>query len=143
ASVAVGKGFTGLVQVLPLAPPPQIVPGAQTPPGDQLRLLHVGRLVPEKGVLDAVDVLAELRKHRDATLVIVGDGPERRAAQQRAVRLGVADALDIRPWADADELAVRYAEAHVLLAPSRRTRTWVEQFGRMVVEAQAAGAVVA
>ena len=31
----------------------------------------------------------------------------------------------------------------ILLAPSRRTRTWVEQFSRMVVEAHAAGAVVA
>jgi glycosyltransferase involved in cell wall biosynthesis len=30
----------------------------------------------------------------------------------------------------------------VLLAPSHATRTWVEQFGRMVVEAQTAGAVV-
>jgi len=43
------------------------------------------------------------------------------------------------PWLDAQGLAKRYWRAHVVLAP---TRTWVEQFGRMVVEAQTAGAVV-
>ncbi|UZJ24974.1 glycosyltransferase [Rhodococcus antarcticus] len=140
ASVAVGKGFAGRVAVLPLAPPASVVPGDQQPPGEALRLLLVGRLVPEKGVLDAVEVLAGLGA--GATLTLVGSGPEAGRAQQRATELGVAGALTLLPWLGAAALAQEYARAHVLLAPSRSTATWVEQFGRMVVEAHAAGAVV-
>ena len=88
ASVVVGKGFAGHVQVLPLAPPPQIVAGSQAAPTDELRMLLVGRLVPEKGITDAVETLAALRGH-NARLTIVGDGPERDTAQELAARLGV------------------------------------------------------
>ena len=41
------------------------------------------------------------------------------------------------------DLATRYRSTHVVLVPSVSTPTWVEQFGRVIVEAQASGAVVA
>lgn len=141
ASVAVGKGFGGAVRVLPLAASPLIVPGCQPPPTDLVRLLLVGRLVPEKGVRDAVLVLASVRARCRARLVLVGSGPEAGPAQTLAASLGVAGDMEVRPWASAGELARLYGQAHVLLAPSSATRTWAEQFGRVVVEAQAAGAV--
>jgi glycosyltransferase involved in cell wall biosynthesis len=141
ASVVVGKGFGGPVRVLPLAPSPLIVPGCQSPPTDVVRLLLVGRLVPEKGVRDAVRVLASVRADCPARLVMVGTGPEAGPAQMLAASLGVAGDVQIHPWASTGELAGHYGRAHVLLAPSSATRTWAEQFGRVVVEAQAAGAV--
>lgn len=144
ASVVVGKGFTGVVRVLPLAPSSSITVGEQQPPSSShLRLLLVGRLVPEKGVLDAVRVLAQTRERRAATLTIVGAGSDADAARALAAQLGVADALEMHPWANTAQLADIYRQAHIVLTPSRATRTWLEQFGRMVVEAQAAGAVVA
>ena len=39
-------------------------------------------------------------------------------------------------------MAELYRQTHVVLAPSRSTARWVEQFGRMIVEAQASGCVV-
>lgn len=141
ASVAVGKGFRGPVSVLPLAPSAHMTPGEQQAPAGELNLLLVGRLVPEKGVTDAVEVLAATR-HLGARLRIVGEGPEAPRAKGLAERLGVSDRLELLPWLDAAALAACYQWAHVLLAPSRATRTWVEQFGRTVVEAQACGAVV-
>jgi glycosyltransferase involved in cell wall biosynthesis len=143
ASVAVGKGFRGAIRVLPLAPPPEITAGSQPPPSGSVAMLLVGRLVPEKGVLDAVRVLASVRHRCAATLDIVGAGPESAAARSLAAELGVTGALTMHPWLDATALAERYRQAQVLLVPSRATRTWVEQFGRMVTEAHAAGAVVA
>ena len=44
---------------------------------------------------------------------------------------------------DADALAALYRTMHIVLLPSRATQTWVEQFGRVIVEAQASGAVLA
>ena len=141
ASVAVGKGFGGTVRILPLAPSRLVVPGGQAPPTDIVHLLLVGRLVPEKGVRDAVRVLASVRATCPARLVLVGTGPEAGPARALAASLGVADDLRIYPWTGAGELARHYGQSHILLAPSRTTRTWAEQFGRVVAEAQAAGAV--
>ncbi len=49
----------------------------------------------------------------------------------------------IEPWQSVAELAAFYRQAHVVLVPSVATETWTEQFGRVIVEAQASGAVVA
>ena len=46
-------------------------------------------------------------------------------------------------WRSPQEVASRYRSVHVVLVPSISTPTWVEQFGRVIVEAQASGAVVA
>jgi glycosyltransferase involved in cell wall biosynthesis len=51
-------------------------------------LAIVGRLVPSKRVDHAIDALALLY---DASLTVVGDGPERAALVRRAEQLGVAD----------------------------------------------------
>jgi hypothetical protein len=51
--------------------------------------------------------------------------------------------VDVTPWGSAPEIATAYRKMHVVLVPSVATHTWVEQFGRVIVEAQASGAVVA
>lgn len=144
ASVARGKGFAGAVHVLPLGVDHgELTPGTQDPTDDEVTLLLAGRLVPEKGVLDAVQVLARICEHRPARLVLVGRGPLGAAALAQADRLGVRAAVEVRPWLTPRELAGAYRQAHVVLVPSHSTPRWVEQFGRVIVEAQACGAVVA
>jgi glycosyltransferase involved in cell wall biosynthesis len=144
ASVVRGKGFDGLLDVLPLGYDEAVAtPGTQDSRDEELILGLVGRLVPEKGVRDAVEVLARLRMHRPARLLLVGQGPELEPARGRARELGVADALEVLPWQSAQDMAALYRRMHVVLVPSRATATWVEQFGRVIVEAQAAGALVA
>jgi len=144
ASVARGKGFDGLIEVLPLGyDEAAFAPGSQSLDDDEIVLAFIGRLVPEKGVTDAVRVLAGVQSARPARLVIMGRGPEERAARAVAAGLGVADRVQLAPWQSTAELAAVYREAHVVLVPSRPTATWVEQFGRVIVEAQASGAVVA
>jgi glycosyltransferase involved in cell wall biosynthesis len=144
ASVARGRGFAGLVEVLPLGHDPAVFAAGDQQHSDQVfRLALAGRLVPEKGVADAIEVLAEVRRHRDARLVVVGSGPESARIPELASQWGVAGQVDLLPWVDEQELAGIYRDSHVVLVPSRATSRWVEQFGRGVVEAQACGAVVA
>jgi glycosyltransferase involved in cell wall biosynthesis len=144
ASVARGKGFAGLIDVLPLGYDDAFfAPGTQSLDDGELMLALVGRLVPEKGVVDAIEILAKVNAVRPARLVVVGRGPEEARARARAVALGVADRLELVLWQEAAELAATYRCAHFVLVPSRPTETWVEQFGRVIVEAQASGAVVA
>ncbi len=86
-----GSGRRGAVQPMGIAEPPPAAPGAPTvcggpPPRAPVVVLFVGRLVPVKGVdrlLRAAVLLA-----RPATVVIVGDGPERPALERLADELG-------------------------------------------------------
>jgi glycosyltransferase involved in cell wall biosynthesis len=144
ASVVRGKGFAGLIDVLPLGYDDSLVfMGKQSLDDDEIRLGLFGRLVPEKGVLDAVRVLAALQSVRPTTLVIAGDGPATLPALELAGSLSVRERVEVEPWRSTEELAAIYRTTHVVLVPSQPTETWVEQFGRVIVEAQASGAVVA
>jgi glycosyltransferase involved in cell wall biosynthesis len=144
ASVARGKGFRGQIDVLPLGFDPSLFRSGQQSLGDsELVLGMFGRLVPEKGVWDAVAIVERLNSARPARLLLVGSGLERSAALELATELGVEDRVEVFEWAPPDELAGYYRRCHVVLVPSRSTPTWAEQFGRVIVEAQASGAVVA
>lgn len=144
AAVSRGKGFAGLIEVLALGYDDTVFrPGDQSLDDDEVVLGLFGRLVPEKGVKEAVEVLARVNAARPARLVVVGSGPEGAAARARAAAHGLADRLELLSWQPASELADIFRRTHVVLVPSRATTTWVEQFGRVIVEAQASGAVVA
>lgn len=142
ASVIRGKGYEGAISVLRLGVDRSLhFPGEQALPAQPLVLGTVGRLVPEKGVQDAVRVLAAVAAAGEARLVVVGVGPEAEPARRLAGALGVADLCQWVPWLDQASLARVYRDMHVVLVPSSSSSRWVEQFGRVIVEAQANGAV--
>ena len=144
ASVIRGKGYAGILRVIPLGYDDKtFFAGEQAVDDAEIRLALVGRLVPEKGVGDAVSVLARVNALRPARLLLVGEGPMLEPALAAAEARGLADRVEHQPWQTADQLARIYREVHVVLAPSRTTATWSEQFGRMVSEGQASGCVVA
>ena len=144
ASVARGKGFAGPVCVLPLGVDTGLLtPGQQRLDDPELVLGLVGRLVSEKGVLDAVRVLAAVHRQRPARLLVVGEGPLAAEVRAEAALLDVADRVELLTWQPPPAMAALYRRMHLVLVPSRATQRWVEQFGRVAVEAQACGAVVA
>ena len=144
AAVARGKGFDGVIEVIPLGYDPAVYyPGEQSLTDGEITLGLFGRLVPEKGARDAVQVLAHLNNLRPTRLVVIGSGPEAAPVAELAASLGVRNRVELLPWLSPTELADVYRKTHVVLVPSRATPTWAEQFGRVIVEAQASGAVVA
>ncbi|HEY8121586.1 MAG TPA: glycosyltransferase [Myxococcota bacterium] len=100
-----------------LAPIPRAAaPGANA----KLRLLHVGRLSPEKNQALLLDAFADaVAGGLDAELRIVGEGPERAALTAQIAALGLAArATLVGPLAGA-ELAAEYAAADVFVMSSR------------------------
>lgn len=87
----------------------------------------VGRLVPSKGV---DDVVAAVRAHDDLIVAVAGEGPLRTRFEPLGTRARLVGALDPA------QMAEFYDAVTVLAVPSRTTPTWVEQFGRVIVEAQ-------
>ncbi len=143
ASVARGKGFSGALSVIPLGLDTSLfAPGRQDMSADELVLGLVGRLEAHKGVADAVTTARLVAAERPCRLLLVGAGDMLESA------LSAADecpglTIEHQPWADHEQLVAQYQRMHVLLMPSHVTSSWVEQFGRVAVEAQACGAIVA
>ncbi len=98
-----------------------------------------GRLVPEKGVQQLLQALTALP---DAALVIAGDGPLRRVLQARARQAGVLERLHLLGDVPAHDMPGLLNACDVVALPSTRTAGWMEQFGRILVEAMAVGVPV-
>ena len=144
ASVARGKGFRGMIEVLPLGFDETVFrPGDQSGHDEEFVLGFFGRLVPEKGATEAVRIFASLSSRHAVRLIIVGSGPHLSRTLQLARELGVRERVEVHPWQAGENLAAMYRRCHVVLLPSEPTYTWTEQFGRVIVEAQASGAAVA
>jgi glycosyltransferase involved in cell wall biosynthesis/GT2 family glycosyltransferase len=98
-----------------------------------------GRLDPAKGtavLLQAAAVDGGLR------VVLAGDGPERHDLEELARTLGIADRVEFLGAVAPEALPDFYRSLDVLAVPSLTTPSWVEQFGRVAIEAMACGTSV-
>ncbi|MGJ4914176.1 glycosyltransferase [Bradyrhizobium sp. HKCCYLRH2060] len=100
-----------------------------------LRLGYVGRLVIEKGLDDALEALA-LSKSA-ATLSIMGEGPHEPHLRRRVAELGLVGRVTIQGWAAPAAVAAFLRGLDALLLLTRTTDAVREQFGRVIIEAQA------
>src|SRR5947199_278654 len=95
-------------------------------------LVHVSNFRPVKRVRDVVRVFAGIRRELPATLVLVGDGPDRDAAEQEADRLKLG--RDVRFLGKVDNVADILRGSDLFLLPSE-----TESFGLAALEAMACG----
>lgn len=105
-------------------------------PGAPWRIAWAGRLAGEKRLGDLLGAVASLRvRGRPIELLIVGDGPERRALENRAERLGLSEAIEWTGYVgDPSEYVNRLRSADMFVLPSR-----AEGVPKVLVEAMAAG----
>jgi N-acetyl-alpha-D-glucosaminyl L-malate synthase BshA len=99
---------------------------------DRKLLMHISNFRPVKRVLDVVRIFARVRKEIPSALVMVGDGPDRLAAEEEARALGLAD--DVHFLGRIDPVAPLLASADLYLLPTDR-----ESFGLSALEALACG----
>ena len=97
---------------------------------------YVGRLVAEKGVHHLLEAFALMRNHA-TTLLLVGSGPFRMDLEKKATQLGVAKRVRWIPSVDQNLIPDYLNCMDALVLPSLTTTTWKEQFGRVLIEAQA------
>jgi N-acetyl-alpha-D-glucosaminyl L-malate synthase BshA len=95
-------------------------------------LLHVSNLRPVKRVDAVIEILRQVREHRRARLVIVGDGPERARAEALALEARIADHVEI--LGEIDDVRPLLSVGNVFLLPSAQ-----ESFGLAALEAMACG----
>lgn len=101
------------------------------PPSEGRTFLYAGRMSPEKGLPTLLEGWRRSRlAEQGFTLNIIGDGPLRQSLENQA-RTGV----QFTGWQPIDQLRTDMLAARALLFPSE----WYENFGRVIIEAMAAG----
>jgi glycosyltransferase involved in cell wall biosynthesis len=85
---------------------------------DRNEILFVGRLVERKGLSVLIDAFREVRDSIPHKLVIVGDGPERPAVEERIRRLGLGDRVEVKGWVSAEEKEEYYRRCSFFVLPA-------------------------
>ena len=97
-------------------------------------LAHLSNFRPVKRVLDCIRVFERLVRNIPCRLLMIGDGPDREAAERLAADLGVRGR--VRFLGERRDVASLLGISDVLLLPSE-----IESFGLVALEAMACGAV--
>lgn len=101
----------------------------------EIRMIGVGAVAENKGPMDALDTLVELRRRgREATLHWAGSGPLVEALLERAGEAGVAAHVQLLGQLDSSAIDESLAAANLFLLPTR-----FETFGVALAEAAVSG----
>jgi L-malate glycosyltransferase len=104
------------------------------PTGHRL-ITHVSNFREVKRVKDVIRVFARIQRATPATLIMIGDGPERVDAESEARELGVAE--HVRFLGRIDSVASLLQGSDLFILPSQ-----TESFGLAALEAMACGSPV-
>jgi glycosyltransferase involved in cell wall biosynthesis len=133
--------FTGGMVASP--PPPGLAGGEprRVAPGEPVRFLFVGRLVPGKGVSRLVEAAARLRERLGPAarfaVEIVGDGPERTDLARFVAEHDLAEHVHFAGAVPPEDVWEYYGHAHVFVLP-----TFQDNWPLVVPEAMSMGCAV-
>lgn len=123
------------IMIVPNGVDPERI-SAVAPSREQVDVVYVGRLLSHKQVHLLIHAMRRLRELKpDATLLLIGDGPERRNLERLAEVHGVREAVHFTGQLPSSEQVYGHMKSsRVLVLPSKR-----EGFGTVVIEAWACG----
>ena len=98
-------------------------------------IMHISNMRPVKRLIDVIEVFARVREKVKSRLVLIGDGPDRNVAHQRAVELGIDKYCCFLGAQDSIESIIACAD--IALQPSES-----ESFGISILEALSCGVPV-
>jgi glycosyltransferase involved in cell wall biosynthesis len=104
-------------------------------PGQVPVVLGVGRLSIQKDFPTLIRAFAEVRRHREVRLMILGEGEERSHLEALVHQLNLADVVDLPGFVPNPYAYMAHAALFVM------SSAW-EGFGNVLVEAMAAGTAV-
>jgi L-malate glycosyltransferase len=99
---------------------------------DEKLLVHLSNFRPVKRILDVVETFARVARAVPSRLLLIGDGPDRSAAERLALQLGIQDRIHF--LGKQDNVNELLPLADLMLMPSE-----MESFGLAALEAMACG----
>lgn len=101
---------------------------------------YIGRLLEMKGIDTVIRALPLLDKR--VKLIILGSGPDRERLKLLAEELLLSDRIVFLSSVPSSEARAIMRNLDLLVLPSRTTKHWKEQYGRVLIEAMALGVPV-
>ena len=142
AAILEAKGLGGRAVVIGLGlHTDAFTPSSRAGPREDgnVRVGYVGRLAPHKGVHVLLEAIArDERLH----LVVAGSGPSAEEVGALVAEHGTGERVELLGAIGHEDLPDLYRSLDVLAVPSLTTPGWLEQFGRVAVEAMACGVPV-
>jgi glycosyltransferase involved in cell wall biosynthesis len=133
------KGFNGPIHILPLSVDPTIY---QRIEARRLRVSdtpftigYVGRFVEAKGLTLLVEALSDLPDF--CRVVFIGHGPMKGELEELATRLNVGNRVIFKEGIPPQDVPLEMQKMDVFVLPSLTRPNWMEQFGRVLIEAMA------
>jgi glycosyltransferase involved in cell wall biosynthesis len=110
--------------------------GPKSPPanGEPLRLLFVGRLIRTKGILEAIEAVAQAAPRAKILFDILGTGDLAGECERKVKELNLGSVVTLHGRRPRNEVFQWYDRSHVFLFPSYR-----EPSGNVVLEAMSRG----
>jgi len=138
--VLVRKGFTNeKISIIPYGIDPLLFRKIEsTKLRSRLRLEaftigYIGRFIIEKGVMDLLQAVSQI--DNNFSLLMVGDGRLKYKIKAEGRRLGILERIRILDSIPSSQVPHYINCMDCLVLPSRTTRKWKEQFGRVLIEA--------
>ncbi len=100
---------------------------------DSFTIGYMGRFVIEKGIIDLLQAVSRINSNFN--LLLVGSGKLRHKIEAEGRRLGLLEKIRIVDSVHSSQVPSYLNCMDCLVLPSRTTRTWKEQFGRVLIEA--------
>ncbi|MCC7355477.1 MAG: glycosyltransferase family 4 protein [Anaerolineae bacterium] len=143
ADVLRRKGYTGPIAIVPQfgVDQEQYRPGEKPEPAGVFVIGYAGGLVPEKGIDVLLRAAAGLAGSWEVRLA--GEGAEGPRLARLAQELGIAGRVHfLGRVAPSTAMPGFYRGLDIFVLSSRSQPSWIEQFGRVLVEAMACGVAV-
>ncbi len=137
--VLVRKGFdNGQISIIPYGIDPLMYCKMEsTELRSELRLEaftigYIGRFVQEKGIFDLLKAVSQIKSKFN--LLMVGSGKLRSKIKTEGKRLGIFEKIRIVDSVSSSQVSNYLNCMDCLALPSRTTKKWKEQFGRVLIE---------
>jgi glycosyltransferase involved in cell wall biosynthesis len=139
AEVLKQKGFNGPIRILPLSVDPNIYLRIEPRPlrtsDAPFTIGYVGRLVESKGLTLLVEALSVLPDC--CRVVFIGHGPMKGELEELAKGLNVVNRVILKEAIPPQDVPLEMQKMDVFVLPSLTRPNWMEQFGRVLIEAMA------
>lgn len=110
---------------------------------DKKVVIYSATFTPRKGTLQTLEAFRMLYKEMpEAHLVVIGTGELESQVRNMINSLDMRSRVTLLPWQPIDDLAPIYAQSDLMVHPSVPFEGWEEQWGLLMLQAQACGTPV-
>lgn len=106
-------------------------------------IVYSATFTPRKGTLQTLEAFSMLHNEMpEAHLVVIGTGELESQVKKIADQSDLQNAVTLLSWQPTDDLAPIYAQSDIMVHPSVPFEGWEEQWGLLMLQAQACGTPV-